>query len=121
MTSMKLLNLLLTSILVSLLVQSCEKGPYSTSAEGFVINSVDSSKVASASVFVIHWDGNKKSDTTKIFETKCDSLGFFSLKFEAEKKHGLYWAKAEKDGFTSSSLELIDAGSTNGCKIKLYP
>ena len=110
-------------IVIALFIVSCnkDKGPYGTSIDGYVIDFSDSAKVPLADVYVLHWDGNDKHDTTLILETKCDSKGYFSFYFETKEKYDFFWAKAKKEGYSDSSMESLDAGSNMGCTIVLYP
>jgi hypothetical protein len=118
---MKLLTSLIAIIIASFILNNCNKGPYGTVVYGYVIDNNDSTKVPLANVYVLHWDGNDKHDTTLILETKCDSKGYFSFEFETDEKYDFFWAKAKKEGFSDSSMESIDAGSDMGCIIVLYP
>ena len=94
------------------------KSPFPTGVDGYVYDSFDSLIVIDAEVVIIYcynWD-----DTTVIIKTKSDSIGYYKVGFDVPVKHGLYYATAKKDGFSSSSFEMIDGGCGNRCDIYLY-
>ncbi len=116
---MRYLTILFLFLLI--LSISCEKeGPWETPVEGRVISATDSTGIALADVYIKHWDGNKAHDTAVIFNTKSDSSGYFHIRFSAIERYDFYLLTAEKEGYLKSSIEHVDAGSTNYALVELF-
>lgn len=115
---MNILNLYCI-LLLSIFFLGCDKGPYSTGSDGYVVDRSDSSKVSFATVKLMHWDGNKKNDTVFVLAVQCDTNGKFDFYFESDKKHEFFWVKAAKEGYSNSSWESLDVEWSNSSIIYL--
>lgn len=95
-------------LLFLFLLLSCEKGPYFTSADGYVVDQSDSSEISFATIRLMHWDGNEKHDTVFVMSSNCDTSGRFDFGFESKHKNESYWVIAAKEGYSNSSWGHLD-------------
>jgi len=112
--------IMLLTVLITAVISCKKEGPWETSVKGKVINAIDSTGIAIADVFVNHWDGDKDHDTAIIYSTMSDSSGNFEFHFTAIERYDFYLITAKKEGYVTSSIEHVDAGSTNYTLVKLF-